>query len=250
MHVPSELPASIAPPRTITLWAKLSLMHRGSSHFALFLIGLGLFIGLIVFALLDRTSEHFRDDFPRVVGTITEIEHPPTSRRETVWYNYHYRYQVAGKQYQGIVRHPARLDLTEVSVQYVPDAPGMARVDGLGNPGMSDWALTIPGLFFALALYYLVRGWRATLDDIRLIRECLFTTATAQREGKEAVLHFTTSAGEQWQYRPLGDTRKLKPGTEWPVCYVPGHPEQTELVERLEPRITKVLMSSGKSAPV
>jgi hypothetical protein len=234
----SALPSAA---RHVPLRAALALMNRGTTHFACFIVFLAVFLTLIVVGLQDTESQHFRDDFPRVTASVTEVTFAPASKRSKQWYTYHYRYQVNGRAYQGSVYHPALVTSKELSVQYVPGNPAMARVDGMGNPGMARWALSIPAAVFGYALYLFWRAWAATRIELRMMREGRLATATVRRVKQQAIVDFCTDSGEQWHYQPAGNTRELKQGSSTQVLYVPGHPADTELVARLKPAIRALL---------
>ena len=238
-------PAASPPPRHVPLRARCRLFfvsHGLLGHFVLFIT---LFLALIFILGPDPKYELLHDDSPRVTGQVTKSIFNPGSHKKGGGgtphkYEYFYRYAVDGTQYTG--SEFSELEgLDVVSVQYAAESPWISRVDAQRNRALPKTVLFIPGLFAALTVYLYLRALRDTTIDVRMAREGRLATATVARtrgpKGDEVALLFITAEGQAWQFRPRGDTSRLKNGQQHTLAYVPGRPPETRMLEWLDPPV-------------
>ena len=231
-------------PRPLSLGTRLGFFNSFTMWMGMIFFALGLLLASFYFTSVSR---QFRDDDPRVAGMVTEVFRP-TNKSNTATSNnitYDYRYEVDGKVYEAQMVSTDRLRTDQVSVQYVPGAPDLSRIEGLDANGsvMVPVLALIFGLMGLLVLSISVSG---ALHDVRRIRHGIVTNATIVRKalanaGFTRVLQFTAADGRAYEIAPGPHVGILQEGESRPVFYVPGAPAEAVLLDHLEPEIRAFL---------
>ncbi|MEJ7807087.1 MAG: DUF3592 domain-containing protein [Telluria sp.] len=222
-----------------------------------FVSGLGLSIGFALCALSllflfiyqwhSHAARQFRDDDPRVSGVVTDVQRPtntrgtPSSDTKT----YRFSYEVDGKIYEA--RHDSTdyLKTDNVTVQYVPEDPQLARIEGLDRLG--SWIFLIfvvgaglPGLLF---IYYCVSEARR---KIRQVKYGVITSATVVRNdlpggGFTRELQFVAQDGRAYGIAPGLHMGILQEGARMDVFYERDQPANATLLDKVEPKVRACL---------
>ena len=135
-------------PTELSLRTRLSYFGRFPMWLGVIFFGVGLLFACF-FYVSTATSRLFSDDDLRVEGTVTKVSYPTLrgGKGTGLTIRYAYRYQVAGRSFDGESRSYASIDAGPVRVQYIPDKPQASRIEGMRTGEFPGWFL----LMFAIA---------------------------------------------------------------------------------------------------
>lgn len=239
----------LPPPRTVSTRDKWSLLaSRPIVQLSYYVFFIAFFIGLTMLGSPDDTSQHFRDDHPRLSVPITKVVRLPGSRSRGSYtagaLQFHYNYQVAGKTYSGTVLGSEDQINDMLTVQYVPERPELSRVEGYGTAGGPAWMLVFPGFILCAALKMVHSGYRGMQCDVRLIIQGIVTRAGAVRTASDAiVLQFTLPDGTLHSLVPDAAAPKMKPGQHVEIIYMPENPDAAVRVQAMEEKARAMLLA-------
>ena len=212
--------------------------------------GVGFFAIGLLFALFywiaTYASRQFRADDPRVAGVVTKVTYPGSSNGKSRGRNttYEYRYTVDGVSYEAQAHSPENLDSDEVTVQYVPAQPALARIEGLDTQGWSLLLVFVAGFGTPGLLIMYVSGTTG-MRQIRLIRHGIVADAAVVRRqstagGKPRELEFIGADGISYRVVP-GKYAGMQEGQRKAVFYEPGNPAEAILLDHVDPVIRAFL---------
>lgn len=132
-----------------------------------------------------KSLMYFRASDPLTSGVLTEkvesgARHSEKRGSSYYMYEYHYKYAVGSKSYQGMsfARENRMTSGTEIQVAYVPEKPEMSRIAGMTSaPFISTgFCMGIPGAVVALiGIAWFFGGFWKTTRTILLLRNGLLT---------------------------------------------------------------------------
>jgi hypothetical protein len=177
---PKAVPALVSPPRHVPGLVRASNLAGGfMNQFAWAWLGI---TGVFLWFLLPNADVaglyHFRGDLATAAGRVTASEETNFEENEVDVYAHTYRFTGRdGVEREGVSYATGRrLDNgAEVTVEYVPDDPSIARIQGMRREpfGIEGWGgallLGMLGLFTLVGLGFLAAGLRKGVKANRLL---------------------------------------------------------------------------------
>lgn len=232
---------SLAPPPRRVPWAVVCSAMLG----VLGVVGAGIFAFSMIFVLIFAGDLHLIDEIRlsnsgmTAVARVTVVEDTNSTENDVPVYVYHFVFRtraeelITARSFSTGRRYSAE---DRATVYYLPDKPGVARLDNTRRSEFPAFVglivLIVPAIGLVLFVIGALRGWR----DVMLLRHGQFTRArwlssqmTSMQVNDQPVLKYTYEFQAEDGQTHTGSRRAL-PSTHVgdeahePVLYLPSHP--------------------------
>ncbi len=198
---------------------------------------------------------HFRDDDPATPGRVLTILPTNSGYNRQTMFDYHYRYEVDGKVYEGHSYAPfGQSDAgRHVLIRYVPDRPALSRLDGMRAAPFPVWTALLSTIFPALGLLFLHFANKRFARNLHLVRHGVLTTGRLGRREPTTMtindrrvyrIYFTFKTPDGHEHESFVETsvtEHIEDQRDEALVYEPGRPAMAVLLDTLPAQVKRLI---------
>jgi hypothetical protein len=251
--------------RIVPLALKIKVIFGGvAALLGWIFMAFGMIFVLVFGAMIDFEEYYYlTGTLPKTAGTVIDVSETNMEVNDRDVYAIRFSYQnPQGKTLEGTSYTTSRSlpnPGVKVIIEYAPQRPEVARIEGTSRGGMPIWVLFVvifPVIGACFAVYQLFAGLRAVrllqsgqMAYGKLIRQEPTNTRINNRTVYKFTFEFKADNGQTYQATAsTHETHLLQDDAEERLFYDPYRPEQATLVDSLPGR--PQVDSDGNIAPV